>query len=54
MPDVIELPAPHRDPRAQERYLRERAELAANSTIVARMVDRYPDADHIKTVMGIR
>lgn len=53
MSDVIELPTPHKDPRAQDRYRRERAALVADSALVARLVDQQPDADRIKQALGI-
>lgn len=53
MSDLIELPTPHQNPRAQDAYRRGRAALAADSAWVARAIARQPDADHLKEMLGI-
>ncbi|WP_181034038.1 hypothetical protein [Arthrobacter sp. GMC3] len=49
MSDLIELPTPHTDPKAQDRYRRERVALATDSALV----DRQEGADTIKRALGI-
>lgn len=53
MSDLIELPTPHRDPRAQAAYLRERAALAENMADATELIDTQPDADTLKLMLGL-
>ncbi|WP_181034075.1 hypothetical protein [Arthrobacter sp. GMC3] len=53
MSDLVELPTPHTDPKAQDRYRRERVALATDSALAAQLVDRQEGADTIKRALGI-